>query len=255
MNPTDATYDAAVRILSETMRPWRPAELFREAFVSMPGRIQPGHREDERFRERLHKRRRMVVKRGPWFALRRWIDPILPFVSLSDFISISYNGQILINAEKEALRRLDAGMLVRNPKASNVTRTMAAIKGFQVEHHIKNYFKQKWPASYRSASNEKKYHKPAPDDFSLIIADKQYTIDVAQSRTFYPPLWKLHAKKMTGARLRIIAFYAEDSITIQGYAWENDQAPRLRPIERLIARLNMQELPECLTYFEDCIVG
>lgn len=253
MNPSPETCDNAVKVLSDTMRPWRPAELYHSAFVPTPGRPEPGiGREAERFRERLHLRRPEVVKRGPWFALKRWIDPVLPQVTELDFIVIPFNGHCLKRADRETIRRIKH-MVIRNPNASEVARIGAALDGFKVEGHVKDYFRRLWPSSYLEASNHGVYDKPAPDDFSLIVGGKRYTVDVATSTQKYPVLWTLHGGKMKGAFLRIIAYYNEQGVVMQGFTWKKDDVVSLWPIERLIARLNIQEMPDCIQHFEDIL--
>jgi hypothetical protein len=253
VNPSGATYDNAVKIIAKTMRPWRPAALYRAAFVPMPGHEAPGHRESERFRERLALRRPEIIKRGPWFALKRWLEPVLPIVSWNDLIVIPLSGECIRAANWDTIKRIDH-MKVRNPAASKATRITAALNGKAIEQHVKYFFKTQWPKSFLPASNDGFYRKPAPDDFSLILADRRFTVDVAQSDQKFPPRWRLHENKMLGARLRIIAFFNELGIIMQGYTWKNNNGFELWPLERLIVRLNIQELKGCFQHFEDCFI-
>lgn len=249
MNPSAATYDNAVRILSETMRPWRAAKLHREAFVPVPGKSTFGEgRQDERFRERLAVRRPQVIKRGPFFALGRWFNTALPIVTRDDFIKVPLNGKSLKLATEETFNRLPH-MVTRNPSANPVIRNMACAQGLWVQHHVTDFFQHNWPTSYVPASNEGLYKRPAPDDFGLNIEGRIYLVDVAQSENLDPPRWRLRSEKMRGADMQIVAYFDSRDVIIQGYTWKNHSD--LWPIERLIVRLNIQEIPDCLLYFDE----
>jgi hypothetical protein len=253
MNPSPETYDRAVQILARNMRPLRAAELYRLSFVSTPGHEKPGlAREDERFRERLAQRRPAVIKRGPWFALERWIVPVLPGITSDDFVTLELNRDCVKEATWECIQRIEH-MVVRNPQASKQTRYEAAISGLIVEHHVKRYFQTTWPTHYRQASNEGIWEKAAPDDFALFIGGRRWQVDVASADEIDPPQWRIVRGKMLGAHLRIIAYYGETCVKMLGYQWSTDRISRLRPLERLIVRLNIQNMPSCLRFFRDCI--
>jgi len=238
--PSKATYKKATQTISNTMKPWRPAKLFREAFTPIPGHMEPVGREDERFREHFEKEPG-IVKYGPWYALERWFVRGLPIVTPDDFILIPLNGNDIRSGQEEALRRLP-NMVIRNPRADPVVRQMAAINGFAVEHHVKSYFRQSWPSSYMPASNENQFERPAPDDFTLILDGCRFAVDVARSTNKYPVKWKLRKRKMRGATLRIVAYYNDTHVVIQGYTFKDDDCYEVWPIERLIVRLNIQKM-------------
>jgi len=221
------------------MRPWRPAELFRQSFTPVPGHEEPVGREAERFREHFESEAG-IVKSGPWYALRRWFDPVLPgLVTFDDMEPLGLSGYCVRSAQIEALRRLDY-MVVRNPQADSVSRQVAALNGFTVEKHVKEHFRSRWPDYYRPASNEGVYRRAAPDDFSLWIGGQWITIDVASSKRKYPPEWTLQPGKLRGASIRIFAYYNEHYVWMQGFT-KGDNA-QLYPIERMIVRLNIQKM-------------
>lgn len=58
---------------------------------------------------------------------------------------------------------------------------------------------------------------------------------------------------MLGAQLCITTYYDEVSIEMLGYQWSTSGVKDLLPMERLIVRLNIQEVPDCLCYFRDCM--
>ncbi len=191
-------------------------------------------------------------KQGPWFALERWIAPILPGVTSDDFVTIELNRDCVQRAAWESMQRIEH-MVVRNPGASKETRCIAAINGLTLEHHVKHYFETRWPTSYKPASNEGIWNRPAPDDFSLVIGGKRWQVDVAGADQADPPRWRLIRGKLLGACLRIIAYYDQTCVKMLGYQWSSDPIDRLRPMERLIVRLNIQAMPPCLRFFKDCI--
>jgi hypothetical protein len=236
--PSPETYRAAIRILAETMRPWRPAELFKAAFTPTADHPGPVGREGERFREHFAGLEG-VIKRGPWYALERWFSPVLPVVTPQDFVAIGLDGRCIRAAQGEALRRLPY-MKVRNPAADHIARAMAAIDGHVVEHHVREFFRARWPGSYRPKTNARRFDRPAADDFSLLVCGRWYAVDVARSNEFYPPDWELHRDKMRGAGIRLIAFFDRSCVTIQGYL--KGEGDLLYPIERLIVRLNTGQM-------------
>ena len=255
MNPSPETYDNAVRILARNKQPIRAADLYRLAFVLTVGHPEPGYkREDERFRERLTERRPDVIKRGPWFALRRWVDPVLPScVTPSDFVTLPLTFAHTLSAAWETWKRLPY-MVKRNPHVREDTRFFAALQGFLVQHHVQDYFQLHWPTSYHVGSNEDDYERPAPDDFSLSLNGKRWKIDVAGAKQATPPQFTLRPDKMRGADLHIIAYPDHHGIYILGYHWPTDPDGRLWPIERLFVRLNIQQLgPTCCEHFEDVL--
>lgn len=251
--PDKATYQKAMAILADTMKPWRPAELFRAAFTPVPGHEHPVGRESERFREHFAAFSREITKVGPWYALTRWLMPVLPFVIPDSLIAIPLSGETIRKAQRETLKRLDY-MVVRNAQASKATRISAALEGFTVEQHVKQFFATRWPESYRPASNEGIWQKPVPDDFSLILDGRRFLVDVVGSDGKFPPRWRIRLGKMGGASLRIVAFYNESGIVMQGYTSGRADDLTLRPIERVIVRLNIQKDPACLEAFQDLIL-
>ena len=216
--------------------------MFRVAFTPTPDHPEIDGREAERFREHFAKEPG-IIKCGPWYALSRWFDPVLPFVAFDDMLPLNLSGRCIREAQIEALRRLP-NMIVRNPRTTQVRRNMAAFDGLTVEKHIAAYFRETWPQFYTPASNNGLFDKPAPDDFSLLLAGKKWKIDVASSEVKYPPRWKIHPGKMRGAHIRIFAFYNDSYIWMQGYNKPNlkNSDREIYPIERMIARLNIQEL-------------
>jgi hypothetical protein len=224
------------------MTPWRPAPLFRAAFTPTPDHPTIDGREAERFREHFAKEPG-IIKRGPWYALSRWFDQVLPFVTFDDMIALPLSGRCIREAQIEACRRLP-NMIVRNPHANHIHRNMAAFNGLTVEKHIAAHFRETWPQFYIPASNSGLYDKAAPDDFSLKLFGKRWTVDVAGSVCKDPPDWKIHPGKMTGANIRIYAYYNDTDIWMQGYDFPvpGSIEKRIFPIERLIVRLNIQAL-------------
>jgi len=252
--PNEATYQKALYILSETLRPWRAAALFRASFVPVAGHEQPVGRESERFREHFVEYSHEVKKYGPWYALTRWIDPVLPMICPDSLVQIPLSGEAIRQAQSETLHRLPY-MVVRNPNANPVTRKMAALNGLTVEQHVKKFFSSTWPESYLPASNERMWRKPAPDDFSLILNGRRFTVDVAKSDQKSPARWRIHPGKLCKSDIRIVAYYNERAVVMQGYASGRSDDFDLRPIERLIVRLNIQKDPSAHEVFRDLLLS
>lgn len=231
----------ATRILSETMTPWRPSALFYASFTPVHGHMEPDGRENERFREHFSKEPG-IIKHGPWYALRRWFDLVLPIVSISDLIPLQIDGDHVREAAIETFRRLP-NMITRNLEADPVRRKMAAMNGLTVEKHVCAYFREMWPNSFVPASNAGIFDRPAPDDFSIKIGKYRYKVDVASTDKKYPPKWRIHPAKMKGAQVRIFAYYNKYFVWMLGFNYprlSNDK--EIYPIERMIVRLNIQKL-------------
>ena len=242
--PDRATYQKAVQVLSQTMQPWRPAALFREAFTSVKGHEIPMGREAERFREHFAAKKE-VIKCGPWYALRRWFVPVLPLLTHEDYILLHYSGEIIRWAELEANRLLPR-LVQRNPNADPVLRHATAIRGFRVQGHIARWFEHHYPEFYLPPQGG---DVPTPEDFRLKVNGRTYLVDVAQADSAIPLSFRLHTDKMRGADVVIVGYDNEYGVLMCAYKSKPgllygkvSNAADVQPIERLIVWLNVAKL-------------
>ncbi len=83
-----------------------------------------------------------------------------------------------------------------------------------VEQNVSDYFKQNWPKLWMPPSNDKKYKKPASDDFRIRVKNYIYNFDVfTPGRNGKGGLvkWK------RPAHIHVMAEYDDDGVNIRGF--------------------------------------
>ena len=111
-------------------------------------------------------------------ALRHWFKTDqLQFTT--DWITIQGNAQAGASGAFESLMR-SKHMIINNPSLRNTEiLNRARSSGLVLEHHISDWFKEKYPSLYQHPENHEKWDRPCNHDFKLLINNRCFLVDVA----------------------------------------------------------------------------
>lgn len=209
------------------------------------------HRQVEDVRERLPRLKRRsfdVVYAGAPFSMmakRGWFPVIRPSLINTDYlerpITMPSSIPTSVQGAKEALMRAQYMQPHGNdPEMRNFLRA----KGFIVEAHMKEWFRQLYPEFYREPSNHRQWNKPAPEDFFLNIGGCWCPVDIAS-----PGKNGMYGSQKRPTRIHMICTIAGDNVSwegvLNGELWKS--TPQISPEMTLspyvlLARLNCQQL-------------
>lgn len=166
----------------------------------------------ENVRNKLHYQdKRFHHYHNGWFGLTEWHVKNGQLLLFNDYFRISMKPGCIMSALYEAYNR-EPHMLNKH-NHNKIKHFWNIIIGFIIEHHIKDWFQQKFHDCYLPPENENDYTKPALNDWKLKIGDKLLLFDVKRHchRT------DIEAYRTKDSRIFVLADIDGTDIVVYGF--------------------------------------
>jgi len=135
----------------------------------------------EKFRQYLSdtERDEFFYAKGGLVFLRRWFPDKQQLIGLPFMSDLKIDGDVLVSfdAGYEYCQRESFLHDWQNNKGTEFKYNRNR-KALLLEHHVKSYFKNKFPFAYREPSNKGKFSTHAADDFSFELFGFKFLVDV-----------------------------------------------------------------------------
>ena len=176
----EKTHQEVVKILSRQLCPWHYRQMYHQALRQTHGDYSEKTDPPEKLRQFYaeHPKAGVVFLKGGYLALHRWFpDKVQSVLWKPEPLVIRGNCIIAWEAGYELGLRIPH-MMDHYRDFDTPARHERQRRGSLVEAHIKSYFASEYPDFYQPPRNEKKYDRPAKEDFFLELPDRRLGIDV-----------------------------------------------------------------------------
>ncbi len=250
--PMPAVFSACVAEMEDCLLPLHYQQLTERALarLGIPKQAVNWHRQIEDVREKLVEAERFgTAYTGEpqcLVFLRSWVrsdEPMLFNNIEKPVIIINANFPCSEEACIEALMR-EPYMLTKT-SAPRERRLRGLAKGMLIEHHIKEYFRSRWPDFYVAADNERKWEMACDHDFKLLVGGKLCKVDIAGEH-LNGRFGRSPGKR--GVDIHIMAKLYGDRLVLEGFSPGSQFIARehldwwnATPIQPLLVYLNCQK--------------